>query len=153
MASVSQSSESSNINSKFSLPENLVITPGVYSARITDWRVIPMMFGAPKLLIQCEVSIDDGEIVTLPCFLNVKLNEQNEIQPPGRRSHLYKLLVALLPSDSRERDMDNLIGLRCRARVETSVRDENHRPKPLSEQFSVVRALEPESEVSETVPF
>jgi hypothetical protein len=152
MTNRNKNSESSNTNSKVVLPENRVVTPGIYPANVVSWKVIPMMFGASKLLIQCDVTIED-EIVTLPYFCNVKLNDQNEMLPPGRRSHLYKLLVALLPSESRERDLDELLGLRCNVKVETSVRDEHRRPKPSSEQFSVIRELQCTDDLSETIPF
>lgn len=144
------------ISGKFELPTRPFIEPGVYDATITSWRVMPLMFGGPKLMIQCNLVCGD-EIVELANFCNVKLDEQNQILPPSRRSHLYKFITALLPDDGLKRDLDHLIGLRCRARVETCDKDEKRQPKPEVLHYSVIRDLQPVKDhfddSEEIVPF
>ena len=153
MLNVNRSGSTAKINGRFELATYPLVTPGVYIAEIRSWKVIPLMFGAPKLMIQCDVTVED-EIVGLTYFCNVKLTEENQISPPGRRSRLSKLMRALLPSDTPERNLDDLIGIRCLARVETSDKDENRQLKPKSQQFSVIQDLQPlENEDDQVVPF
>ena len=143
---------SSKVNHKFMLPENPKIPEGEYPAKVTGWKVIPVMFGSPKMVVQCDVVFQDT-VIPLAFFCNVKLTEDNEIIPPGRRTNLYKLMTAMLPSDSRERSLNDLIGLQCWAKVGTSVNDDRGRPKPLSEQFSVIRQISPKGQEPDDVPF
>lgn len=113
---------------------------GTYEAEITAWWVNEMMFGRPKLIITCNVSIQE-EVYELACFINVDLDENKRIKPPGRRSNLHKLTRELFPSDGDEHDLDDLVGIRCLAEVRTCDRDERKNLKPKRDWFSVIRTL------------
>jgi hypothetical protein len=141
------------VHSKFQLTTYPLVEPGTYMAQVESWKVVPMMFGGPKLLLQCAVTVED-EAIKLALFCNIKLSADNKILPPGRRSHLHKIMTAILPSDTCDRDLDDLIGRRCLALVETSDKDENRQPKPESQIFSVIRMLKPlADDDEETTPF
>jgi hypothetical protein len=141
------------VSSRFQLKTYPLVEPGTYEAVIESWKIVPIMFCGPKLVIQCAVTVED-EITNLALFCNIKFGPDNLIKPPGPRSHLHKLMTTILPSDSPDRDLDDLIGQQCLAAVETSDKDENRKPKPVSQHFSVIRMLKPAThDNGETLPF
>ena len=135
----------SKISGKFEELIRPLIAEGEYPATIKKWQILEIMFGQPKLVINCDVFVDDV-IYDLAYFCNIKLTPERTIQPPGRRSNLYKLIHNLLSPESTSRDLDDLIGLHCNAVVETSMLDDKKELKPVSEQYSVIRKLLPDIE-------
>jgi hypothetical protein len=135
----------SKISGKYEELIRPLIAEGEYPATVKRWQILEIMFGQPKLVINCDVFVDD-EILDLAYFCNIKLTPEKTIQPPGRRSNLYKLIQKLLPPDNTSRDLDDLIGLHCTAVVETSMLDDKKELKPVSEQYSVIRKLLPDLE-------
>jgi hypothetical protein len=142
------------ISGKYQDLSRPIIEDGVYEAEITDWWVNEMMFGRPKLIITCNVTTL-GQVYELACFINVDLDEDRRIKPPGRRSNLYKLTRELFPNDGEEHDLDYLIGIRCLAEVGTCDRDERKNIKPKRDWFSVIRTLRSTSHTTnrEVLPF
>ena len=130
------------ISGKFSAQVRPLVTPGIYTARIKEWKVAEVLFPQPKLIILCDVLID-GANVELAHFCNIAIDDKKQIKSPGRRSHLYKLVNALCP-DTLDYDLDALIGLTCQVTVETSMLDEKKSLKPAREHYSkisVIKAL------------
>ena len=135
----------SKISGKFEELIRPLIAEGEYPAKVKKWQILEIMFGQPKLVINCDVFVDDV-IHDLAYFCNIKLTPEKVIQPPGRRSNLYKLIQNLLPPDNTSRDLDDLIGLHCIAVIETSLLDDKKELKPVSQQYSVIRKLLPDLE-------
>lgn len=133
----------SKISGKFEELIRPLIAEGEYPATVKKWQILEIMFGQPKLVINCDVFVDDV-IYDLAYFCNIKLTPERTIQPPGRRSNLYKLIHKLLSPESTSRDLDDLIGLHCTAVIETSMLDDKKGLKPVSEQYSVIRKLLPD---------
>lgn len=136
----------SKISGKFEELVRPLIDEGEYPATIKKWQILEIMFGQPKLVINCDVLVDDA-FCDLAYFCNIKLTPERAIQPPGRRSNIYKLIHKLLGSDSTSRDLDSLIGLHCIAVVETSILNDKKELKPVNQQYSVIRNLLPDNEV------
>lgn len=127
------------ISGKFSEIIRPLIPPGIYPVTIKEWKVNEIIFGRPKLIILCEV-LYDGRMLELAHFCNVDLDENKNIQSPGRRSNLYKLVRALCPN-TKHHDLDNLIGINCYGVVATSTLDDRKQLKPVSEHYSKINAL------------
>lgn len=127
------------ISGKFTEIIRPLIPPGIYPATIKEWKVNEILFGRPKLIILCEVPYG-GRTLELAHFCNISLDENKQIQSPGRRSNLYKLVRSLCPH-TKNHDLDNLIGIMCNAVVGTSTLDDRKQPKPVEEHYSKINAL------------
>jgi|GEM_PF-1789088 len=128
------------ISGKFEEVARPLIKEGEYTAVIKEWKVIPVMYGRPKLVVVCNVQ-QDFETYELAYFCNLHLSPDNQIQFPGKRSNFYKIVRNLLPKSHAGYSLDDLIGLQCTAIVGTSDKTDRKEAKPVDEQYSVIRNL------------
>lgn len=138
----------SKIDGKFVEIPRPLITDGEYPSTIKEWKVIPNIFGRPKLIILCDVP-DGRSNYELAYFCNLELSKDKKIQFPGKRSNFYKLVRSLLPKSNGEYDLDDLIGITCRVIVGTSTVNDKKENKPIDERYSVIRKFIPLRKIKE----
>lgn len=124
------------VNSEIVIKRRPLIPEGRYQCIITGFEVF-FMLGRHKIAIHCHLP-DLG--VTLSKICNIQLDDGGNIQYPGRRSSLAKIL-GLLPDHDGSLDLGKLIGIACTALVVTSILDEKRKPKPERDRYSTIREL------------
>ncbi len=124
------------VNSEIAIKRRPLIPEGRYQCEIVGFEAF-YMIGRHKLAIHCRLQ---SEGITLSKICNIQLDPQGNIQYPGRRSSLAKV-VGLLPDTGEKLDLRSLIGIVCTAIVVTSVLDEKRKPKPERDRYSTIREL------------